>query len=203
MTIERLTEQQRQLVADNEGLIWGYLGKYGIYGDNDGIEDMYGICALALCRAAQLYDKKKFDCTFSTYAYAAMKYECRKFYRLNHNKFQNTAFHFEDFNGSANGKYIYSGDRDDDYFIDAATQEQYQRSLDETVALKVIRDNAVHKFISKFRGDKKRAEAIVFGVLDCGYSQSEVAKKLGVKRQIVNVIWNSFRKVLQKEAGVV
>ena len=49
-----LTEEQKRLVEENHNLIYWYCHKYNL-----DIEEYYGLFAIELCRAAQLYDPKK------------------------------------------------------------------------------------------------------------------------------------------------
>lgn len=59
-----LTAEQRALVEENHNLIYGYLHKRGL-----NVDDWYGCCALAMCRAATMYDAEKG--AFATYCYTA------------------------------------------------------------------------------------------------------------------------------------
>ncbi len=61
-----LTLAQQQLVEDNHQLIYGYAYANGLK-----VDDWYDVLAIALCRAAQLYDESKG--AFSTLAYKAMR----------------------------------------------------------------------------------------------------------------------------------
>lgn len=60
-----LTKFEQQLVTDNHNLIYGFKDKYKL-----DLEEYYGILALALCKAAQHYDKTKGS--FSTVVYTFM-----------------------------------------------------------------------------------------------------------------------------------
>lgn len=60
-----LTKFEQQLVTDNHNLIYGFTNRYKL-----DLEEYYGILALALCKAAQHYDKTKGN--FSTVGYTFM-----------------------------------------------------------------------------------------------------------------------------------
>lgn len=64
--VEKLTDEQRKLVEDNHNLIYKVL-----YDKHLDIDEWYGVAALALCKAAMLFDPDK-KIQFSTYACAAI-----------------------------------------------------------------------------------------------------------------------------------
>ena len=49
-----LTEEQKRMVEENHNLIYWYCHKYNL-----DIEEYYGLFAIELCRAVQLYDPTK------------------------------------------------------------------------------------------------------------------------------------------------
>lgn len=59
-----LTEEQRALIEQNHNLIYGYLYRRGL-----DIDEWYGVCALAICRAAAMYEAEKG--AFAPYCYTA------------------------------------------------------------------------------------------------------------------------------------
>lgn len=60
-----MTKFEQQLATDNHNLIYGFINRYKL-----DLEEYYGILALALCKAAQHYDKIKGS--FSTVVYTFM-----------------------------------------------------------------------------------------------------------------------------------
>jgi RNA polymerase sigma factor (sigma-70 family) len=62
----KLTEEQRQLAADNHDIIYYCLNK-----NNWRVEDYYDIAAIALCQAAKMYDPQKSQ--FPTFANGVIK----------------------------------------------------------------------------------------------------------------------------------
>jgi DNA-directed RNA polymerase specialized sigma subunit len=63
--IQKLNAEQKQLVADNHNLIYGYAHKKKL-----DLDEYYDILALGLCRAALSFDSNK--SSFQTYAYMIM-----------------------------------------------------------------------------------------------------------------------------------
>lgn len=63
--IQKLNAEQKQLVADNHNLIYGYAHKKKL-----DLDEYYDILALGLCRAALNYDSNR--SSFQTYAYMIM-----------------------------------------------------------------------------------------------------------------------------------
>lgn len=61
-----MTERQRQLVAENHGLIYAFLKKYKLPAD-----EYYDLAAIGLCKAAETFNPKK--AKFSTFAYYGMR----------------------------------------------------------------------------------------------------------------------------------
>lgn len=74
MTI-KLSEEQKQLVANNHNLIYGIMKQYTL--SFDAPEDYYGAAAVGLCNAALYYDASK-NIKFSTYAYVCMSREIQR-----------------------------------------------------------------------------------------------------------------------------
>ena len=66
-----LNDEQRQMVVDNEKLIWWTMKRFGV----SDIDDIYSILALGLCKAACTYKKEKGE--FSTWAITIMEMEIK------------------------------------------------------------------------------------------------------------------------------
>lgn len=73
-----LTEEQRQLAAENHDLIYAFAKQH-----NADLEEVYGDLAIALCRAASVYDEM-LGLKFSTLAFACMKVEYANYQRSRH-----------------------------------------------------------------------------------------------------------------------
>lgn len=67
-TLTPLTQEQQQLAADNEKLIWFFLNKYASGSDP---QELYGVAAEGLIRAAATYDPARGK--FSTHAMYQMR----------------------------------------------------------------------------------------------------------------------------------
>lgn len=67
-TLTPLTQEQQQLAADNEKLIWFFLKKYASVSDP---QELYGVAAEGLIRAAATYDPARGK--FSTHAMWCMR----------------------------------------------------------------------------------------------------------------------------------
>jgi len=74
-----LTEEERQLVAQNEWLIWAFCAKHRLNG-----EAWYGLFAEALCKAAKKYDPKK--AKFSTWGMRFIRFAWGHELMINHRK---------------------------------------------------------------------------------------------------------------------
>lgn len=70
-----MTNEQRQLAAENHKLIYSFLHKYDY--DED---EFYDLAAIGLCQAAKYY--KDYMGTFSTYAYKCMFNEIAKYFMI-------------------------------------------------------------------------------------------------------------------------
>ena len=71
----RLTEEQKQLAADNHNLIYGFQREHRL-----SVDEYYDICAIGLCKAAAKFDPSQ-EYKFATLAYAAMDNEVKNFWR--------------------------------------------------------------------------------------------------------------------------
>ena len=70
--MKQLNKEQQKLVEDNHNLIWSFMNKNKL--STNAVEDWYGACAEALCRAAMFYNPDK-NVKFNTLAYICMKNE--------------------------------------------------------------------------------------------------------------------------------
>lgn len=70
-----LTEEQRQLAAENHNLIYTFAKQ-----NHADLEEVYGDLAIGLCKAAGAYGKMM-GLKFSTFAFACMKIEYMKYQR--------------------------------------------------------------------------------------------------------------------------
>ncbi len=73
--MKQLNQTQQKLVEDNHNLIYSFMNKNHL--SENAIEDWYGACAVALCKAALAYNPDK-NLKFSTLAYVCMNNEMKK-----------------------------------------------------------------------------------------------------------------------------
>ena len=95
----KLTDDQRQMVADNHNLIFSFLNKYHLPDD-----EWYGVMAVGLINAAISYNGSS---AFSTYAYKCMFNEMR-------NEFTYRERHIKD---DLSLDYEYSGDKGESFSL--------------------------------------------------------------------------------------
>lgn len=71
----KLTEEQKKLVEDNYGLIFGFVRKHNL-----NFDEWHGVLSESLCKSASSFDPEK-NLAFSTYAYGLFKKKLADFYR--------------------------------------------------------------------------------------------------------------------------
>ena len=67
--MKQLNQIQQKLVEDNHNLIYSFMNKNKL--STDAVEDWYGTCAIAMCKAAMTYDPNR-NVKFNTVAYVYM-----------------------------------------------------------------------------------------------------------------------------------
>lgn len=67
--MKQLNQTQQKLVEDNHNLIWSFMNKNKL--STNAVEDWYGTCAIAMCKAAMAYDPDR-NIKFDTVAYVYM-----------------------------------------------------------------------------------------------------------------------------------
>ncbi len=72
-----LTEEQRRLATENHGLVSGCLRLHGFTGTEH--DDLYGVAALGLCKAAREWDPSKGK--FQSFAYTVMWNEMKNYFK--------------------------------------------------------------------------------------------------------------------------
>lgn len=76
--MKQLNYNQQKLVEDHHNLIYSFMNQYKL--SLNAVEDWYGCCAVALCKAAIIYNPNK-DAAFSTLAYVCMHNEMKQIRR--------------------------------------------------------------------------------------------------------------------------
>ena len=76
--MKQLNKTQQKLVEDNHNLIWSFMNKNKL--STNAVEDWYGTCAVALCKAALTYNPDR-NVKFSVLAYVCMSNEMKMVFR--------------------------------------------------------------------------------------------------------------------------
>ena len=164
----KLTEEQKKLVEENHGLIYGFAKRYNIP-----VEDYYGVLAKGLCMAAYHYDPSK--CSFSTYAYLCMNtvmhVEHRKTLRKSEIP-QGNIFHYE--NAWQLSDLIPTNEKTENKVIDKISYENLTSLLND-----ILNDK-----------DKEVLSYILNGL-----TMREIAKIEGTSHQAIH---NRMKKIREK-----
>lgn len=76
--MKQLNSEQQKLVEDNHNLIYSFMNRNKL--SLNAVEDWYGTCAVALCKAALTFNPNK-KIAFSTLAYVCMSNEMKMVFR--------------------------------------------------------------------------------------------------------------------------
>lgn len=173
-----MTESQRKLAEDNHNLIYSFLNIRNL-----DVEEYYDIMAIALCKAAKTFDGEK--AKFSTYAFYLMKNALYIDYReksklsaipeymIDHYE----AYIEDDDNKRKETTYLELMDSG----IDTESDAMASMLLDKCDEILSERDNQIIRLRL------------------CGYTQQEIADKMGVTRSRINGILKSIKDKLAKE----
>ena len=140
------------------------------------VDDMYGRCAIALCRAAQLYNPTKYpNSDFFTFAFrACARSLCRS---LDKQSFGMCSAQSLD--------YLYSGHSEDETdkssFLD-------MRAFDSSN----IDDAITEMWVDDLLKDETVRNQSIIRKIICGDTQKEVADEFGISRQRVSQIFGGF-----------
>ena len=172
---EPLTAEQQKLVEENAYIIYAVFDKLKV-SPNVGIDvdDVYGRCAIALCRAAQLYESKKGEMSFFNFAFTYCKWavlHCRD--RATRDWDNTYSFDFD-----------YNDDDNDRFTV----EDKLATSCDDMNDVIVVK---LYKDLLKNETDVN--QRIIHNIV-CGESASNVAREFGLSRQRVSKIFNRFAK---------
>ena len=172
---EPLTAEQQKLVEENAYIIYAVFDKLKV-SPNIGIDvdDVYGRCAIALCRAAQLYESKKGEMSFFNFAFTYCKWavlHCRD--RATRDWDNTYSFDFD-----------YNDDDNDRFTV----EDKLATSCDDMHDVIVVK---LYKDLLKNETDVN--QRIIHNIV-CGESASNVAREFGLSRQRVSKIFNRFAK---------
>lgn len=172
---EPLTADQQKLVEENAYIIYAVFDKLNI-SPNKGIDvdDVYGKCAIALCRAAQLYDKKKGEMSFFNFAFTYCKWAVLRC----------SERATRDLNNACSFDFDYNNDDNDRFTVG----DKLADSCDDMNDVIVV--NFYKDLLKKETGVNQR----IINNIICGESATNVAKKFGISRQRVSQIFGRFAK---------
>ena len=171
-----MTEEQKKLAEDNHNLIYFYARKYNM--SKQDFDDMYGILAIGLCKAARDYDESR-GSAFSTVAMGYMLNECRNAYRCD--KYKNGKLNICSYNN------IFPLSDDD------GTAE-YINVIEGTSA--VWADINLIEF-NQFNEQLRKIAYLSY----LGYNQQEIAKEMGITQSLVSRKLKKIRKEIENEYG--
>lgn len=170
---QKLSLEHQQLVADNHNLVYSFADKHKL-----DLEEYYGILALALCKAAQNYDKNKGK--FSTVAYICMTNDVRNHIKSkNRNKIPLIYLDADYTNSNS----------DDESLLNVITSNNLQPDVE-------VEGKQISQILFAMLNDKEKQIAID---RMNGLSEEQIATKMGCTHQNVHawikkirVKWNIF-----------
>ena len=171
-----MTEEQKKLAEENHNLIYFYARKYHI--SKQDFEDMYGILAIALCKAARDYDESR-GRAFSTVAMGYMLNECRNAYRCD--KYRNGKLSICSYNN------IFS-------FSDEDSTTEY---IDMLEGKQDVWDDVNLIEFNQFNEQLRKIAYLSY----LGYNQQEIAKEMGITQSLVSRKLKKIRKEIENGYG--
>lgn len=164
---EPLTEEQRELAEKNHDLIYGYAHKKNI-----SIDELYGVLAIGLCKAAKIYDESKGR--FSTLAYKCMENELNTYWK------------------SLNKKSVVPNDLTISYdffkeYEEYNCIENYSNYCDYNI---IINDVILNEFVNTLTNKEKD----IFNCLLNEFTHQEIACKFNCSKQNIGYCVKRIRK---------
>lgn len=172
-----MTDGQRKLAEENHNLIYSFLHEQRL-----SIDEWYGLAAIGLCEAAELYDPARG--TFSTIAYSCMRNKIYKQLRRDSAKKRGSEFvtvSLQEVRRNAK--------TGDDYALEDVVPSEMHME-DEVIAEMNLR---------RVLGDTKDRDRKVLLLLSDGMSQNMVAHVIGTSQATVSRIARQFEKRLMKD----
>ena len=167
-----MTEEQKKLAEENHSLIYFYARKDNV--SKQDFDDMYGILAIGLCKAARDYDESR-GSAFSTVAMGYMLNECRNAYRCDKYKngklticSYNNIFPLSDDDGTAEYINVIEGKSDVWDDINLIEFNQFNEQLRKIAYLSYL-----------------------------GYNQKEIAKEMGITQSLVSRKLKMIRREIE------
>lgn len=176
--MNKLTAEQQKLVEDNHNLIYLMIHKTNL--DLNDHTDWYGICALALCKAATQYNEIK-GCKFSTFACICIKNEILMEMRHQKRYFPSNII-------SLNTP-IFNDDSEE--LINQIVDNQSDKYVNNVEFMELF-----NKALNKMSENHK---AIIVELIETPLSRQEIADLHNTSKQNISVICHKFKKLLYKE----
>lgn len=162
--IVTLSDEQRDFVAEHHNLIYSFANQRNI-----DLEELYGVLAIALCRAAQSYNESKG--TFSTYAYIWMDSFIKRYWLTEYRKMRRAPSEPVSLN-----EYVNSDDGNETELQDILDDPSITTRLDDTSVI-------VDEFLKTLTPDQR---TIAEGLMS-GYSEVAISKNFEHTRAWVNL----------------
>jgi len=191
----RLNEEQRKLAQENEGIIWGFITKYGI--DITTADDIYGLLAIEYCHAVMDFIPGKNSLSTLAYKYmfngwqkhiVAMTRDVRKI--------------------NAPSANVISLDAEiltDDTNTFAEIIPDSRTDVESTVCGKVDAVNTIGLLWERCSKKQKYFLTALYDEMkysnSCDFNQSELGRKMGVCGEAVRQQRMSTKKILQEIMG--
>lgn len=164
-----LSEEQKNLVEKNHGLIFGFAIKNNLL-----IDDYYDILAIGLCMAALSYNPSKGE--FSTLAYTCMGNEVKKYWK----------------------NITCSKNSPEESVISYDSSIDAEHTLTDSSSVYDNFDDILNRiFYSSFYDTLNKKEQIIFDDIVNGMTRKEIGNKLGCTHQNVSLIVKNIRKKLK------
>lgn len=175
----KLSDEQRKLVENNHGLIF-----YTLKMKNLSFEQYYDIAAIALCKAAILYNPKIGN--FSTYACTCIARNIDNYWKIENaqkRKGNKTILYYDDL--------IENEDKDSPGSILATLKSNF--STEDEVMCKIAYETAYSNLT-------KKSQKVFSFIMK--YGTKEAAQKLNRTRARTGAVYTEFKKSLLRELSI-
>ena len=167
-----MTEEQKKLVEENHSLIYFYARKYNM--SKQDFDDMYGILAIGLCKAARDYDESR-GSAFSTVAMRYMLNECRNAYRCD--KYKNGKLDVFSYNN----------------IVPLSDEGGTTEYIDFIKGNEDVWDDINLIEFNQFNEQLRKIAYLSY----LGYNQQEIAKEMGITQSLVSRKLKKIRKEIE------
>ena len=167
-----MTEEQKKLAEENHNLIYFYARKY--HRSKRDFEDMYGILAIGLSKAARDYDESR-GRAFSTVAMGYMLNECRNAYRCD--KYRNGKLSICSYNN----------------IVPLPDEEGTTEYIDMIEGKQDVWDDVNLIEFTKFNDQLRKIAYLSY----LGYDQKEIGEQVGITQSLVSRKLKKIRKEIE------